>query len=318
MDKQKVLVYGEIRDYQLAELRKAVPEVEWLHAAGPEETRALAPQADILLPMFRQDLEEILARATKLRWVHSYAAGVEGLLPLLANRPDIVLTNSAGVHAPPIAEHVMALVYAFARNLPTLLAQQARREWRRPIHTFEVHGLTMGILGLGGIGGAIAHLARAAGMRVIGTRRHPRPMDEAEKVYGPDDTGQVIRESDFVVIALPLTEETRHSIGATELGWMKPEAYLINIARGAIVDEPALVAALREGRLRGAGLDVFEEEPLPAESPLWGMPNVVISPHVAAGTPRSRERVSQFFVSNLRRWLSGEPLENVVCQRAGY
>lgn len=252
-----------------------------------------------------------------LRWMHTASAGVDHILFPELRDSDIVLTNASGVFNIPIAETVLAYMLAVVKRLPEFLAQQRERRWHKlPLR--ELRGLTVGIVGLGDIGTEIARLCRAFGMHVLGLRRRPLPSDVADEVLPPDRLHDLLARSDFVVIALPLTEETRGLIGRAELAAMKPGAWLINISRGAIVDEEALVEALREGRIGGACLDVFAEEPLPSESPLWEMPNVIITPHNSWSSPRIEEREVELFLENLRRYVSGEPLLNVVDKRAGY
>ncbi|MDR5709673.1 MAG: D-2-hydroxyacid dehydrogenase, partial [Armatimonadota bacterium] len=260
--------------------------------------------------------EGTLERAERLRWVHSTAAGVENLLPKLAGR-DVLLTNSRGIHAIPMAEHVLGCLLVFARNLHLAFRHQVHRRWQ-PEPGGELWGATVGILGLGAIGQEVARRCRAFGARVVGLRRTAAPVPEVEEVYGPEGLEAVLRRSDYVVLTLPLTPQTRGLIGAQELGWMKPGAVLVNVGRGALLDERALVEALRSGRLRGAALDVFETEPLSPEHPLWDLPNVLITPHVSGNSPRYMDRAIPLFCDNLRRYLRGEGLRNVVDPELGY
>lgn len=266
----------------------------------------------------RPTLDEVLAAAPRIRWLHTPSAGVDRLLSPPVLERDITLTNSAGVHAIPIAEFVLALLLSRAKQLPGFAAAQAAARWDRELHPQELYEQTMLIVGIGGIGQAIAERAAAFGMRVLGTRRNPRPMPGVERVVGSDGWRALLPEADYVVVATPLTEETRGMLDVAAFAAMKSSAYLINIARGAIIDEPALVAALREGRIAGASLDTFEQEPLPADSPLWALPGVTITPHATAGSPRMRERQIDLFLENLRRFIGGEPLLNVVDKAAGY
>lgn len=260
---------------------------------------------------------KVLERIPNLRWVHTISAGVDHILfPTLA-QSNVVLTNASGVFNVPIAETVMAYMLAVVKRLPELLDQQRARRWH-VLGLRELHGSTVGIIGLGDIGGEVARLSRAFGMHVIGLRRHPRPHEFADEVLGPDGLHSLLSRSDFVVIACPLTEETRGLIGRAELEAMKPDAWLINIARGAIVDEEALLEALRDRRIGGACLDVFSEEPLPEDSPFWTLPNVIVTPHNSWSSPRIQEREVELFLENLRRYVAGEPLLNVVDKQAGY
>jgi phosphoglycerate dehydrogenase-like enzyme len=259
----------------------------------------------------------LLARVPNLRWIHTISAGVDHLLFPELRESDAILTNASGVFNVPIAETVMAYILAVVKRLPEFWAHQRKHRWEKlPLR--ELRGLTVGIVGLGDIGTEVARLCRAFGMRVLGLRRRPAPSDLADEVLPPDRLQDLLARSDFVVIAVPLTAETRGMIGRAELAAMKPDAWLVNISRGAIVDEEALVEALREGRIGGACLDVFAEEPLPPESPLWDMPNVIITPHNSWSSPHIEEREIALFLENLRRYVAGEPLLNVVDKQAGY
>jgi phosphoglycerate dehydrogenase-like enzyme len=262
---------------------------------------------------------------SRLRWIHSATAGVGGALhPDLVESP-VVLTNSAGIHAAPIAETVIAMVLHFARGLDVAVRAQAERRWHRePFESAdpavrEVDGLTLGILGYGGIGSEVAARAAALGMRVVAARRTPEPAPaHVELLSGEDALQRLLPRSDVLVVSVPETSETRGLIGRAELLRLPPGAVLINVARGRVIDEEALVTALREGRLRGAGLDVFHTEPLPPDSPLWTMPNVLVTPHVSGTSTRFWRRQVDLIVANLHRYLAGEPLLNTVDKRAGY
>jgi phosphoglycerate dehydrogenase-like enzyme len=259
----------------------------------------------------------------RLRWAHSAAAGVGGSLHPAMLASDVVLTNSAGIHAPPIAETVIAMALYFARGLDFAVHAQARREWFKPpfeaadTPVRELAGLTLGVLGLGGIGVEVARRAGALGMRVLATRRTPAPAG-VELLSGEDALERLLEQSDFLVIAVPETPATRGLIGRAQLERLPPGAVLINVARGGVLDEDALVELLRAGRLRGAALDVFHHEPLPADSPLWTLPNVLVTPHVSATSTRFWRRETDLILSNLRRYLAGEPLLNRVDKAAGY
>lgn len=259
----------------------------------------------------------LLTQVAGLRWVHTVSAGVDHILcPELTASPA-VLTNASGVFSLPIAETVLAYILAVVKRLPEFQQQQRDHQWRK-LELRGLSGLTVGIVGLGDIGGQVARLCRCCGMRVLGLRRHPALHPHADEVLPPDRLPDLLGRSDFVVIAAPLTAQTRGLIGQAELAAMKPDGWLINIARGAIVDEAALIEALRERRIGGACLDVFAEEPLPAESPLWDLPNVIITPHASWSAPGLDEREVELFLENLRRYVNGEPLLNVVDKNAGY
>lgn len=262
--------------------------------------------------------ERVLSTATELRWIHSASAGVEHLLDRRLQQRGICLTNSAGVYAVPIAEWVMFALLMIVKHGPTLVQMQRERRWSGAPPSDELAGKTLTIFGAGGIGREIARRAAAFAMRVWAINRSGRPVPHAERVISGADWREALRTTDLLVIAAPLTAATQGAIGARELALLPAHAWLINVARGAIVDEAALIAALQQGRLGGAALDVFREEPLPPDSPFWTLPNVIISPHHSGSSPRSTERMLDLFVENLRHWLAGEPLRNLVDFDAGY
>jgi phosphoglycerate dehydrogenase-like enzyme len=279
---------------------------------------------------------DALALAPRLRWVQLHSAGADHLLGLPIMHNDVLLTTSSGIHATPIAEYVLASMLAHRWQVARWTGCQRERLWppdrwslyARP----ELRASTLGIVGYGSIGREVGRLAQAFGMHVLAMGRSPSTAERGyavpgtgdpqgtipERFYSPAALREMLHECDYVVISLPLTPATTHLIGEGELRAMKPSAYLVNISRGAIVDEAALVRALREGWIAGAGLDVFEREPLPAESPLWELESALISPHVAGYSPHYDERATALFADNLRRYLAGEPLLNLVDKKAGY
>jgi phosphoglycerate dehydrogenase-like enzyme len=270
---------------------------------------------------------ELFAASEKLRWLHSGAAGVGGSLYREMLESDVVFTNSAGTHGVPVAEHALAMMFYFARALDQVQAsQRAGWLWDRdriacaPSPVAELTGSVVGIIGLGGIGRQVARRARALGMQVWALDREPAAGagGEADRLFGPGDLEALLKGSDYVVLTVPHTAETDGLIGAGALAAMKPGAVLINVSRGPIVDEEALIAALRAGSIRGAGLDVYSDEPLPPTSPLWELENVCLTPHVAGVSPRFWERETELILENLRRYLAGEPLLNMVNKQAGY
>ena len=257
-------------------------------------------------------LDHVVTRAPNLRWIHSASAGVDRIATPLVRERELVVTNARGVFSRPIAEYVVMMSLAVARRLPQLLELQRERTWQ-PLRGRELSELTVGIIGYGSIGIEVARLLEPFGSRVIATRRHP------ERGSGDAPNVELVqRESDIVVVAAPLTDETAGLIGAEQLSQMREDAWLINIARGRLIDEVALRRALESGWIGGAVLDVFSEEPLSPESPLYRTPNLVITPHTSWASDRVVERTVDLFVDNLRRHRAGEPLRNVVDLEAGY
>jgi phosphoglycerate dehydrogenase-like enzyme len=263
-------------------------------------------------------VRQLLDATPKLRWYHTVSAGVENMpLPELAER-GIVLTNNSGSYDIQIAEHLMAFVFAASRQLHRYRDAQHASEWKEQLHQ-ELRDATIVVYGMGSIGGEIARLASAIGMRVIGVRRTGGAKEPGiDRVVGADRLAEVVGEADYLAIAAPLTSATRGAISREIIARLKPTAWIMNIARGAIVDEPALIEALQAKRIAGAALDVFTTEPLPRQSPLWTLENVIITPHHSGSSPRAGERTLALFAENLRRYKSGEPLINRVDYEAGY
>jgi phosphoglycerate dehydrogenase-like enzyme len=317
----KLLLPGRLRDELEARVQAAAPgsALVWFDEQGRCDGNL--SDAEVFLRWFTPPpvFNGLLAQMPALRWLHLPRAGVDGsLVPAVIER-EIVLTNSAGINAVPIAEFVLLFALSHAKQAAALLAAQSTRTWaQHELKPAELYGRTMLIIGLGQIGQAIATRAAAFGMRVIGSRRRPTPTAGVDMVVGEGEWRPLLGEADYVVLAAPLTAATRGMIGAAELAAMRPDAYLINIARGEIVDEAALVEALRAGKLAGAGLDVFAQEPLPQASPLWELPNVFLTPHISWSSPEIWPRVIELFLDNLRRYVAGEPLRNVVDKAAGY
>ena len=259
-------------------------------------------------------------QAPNLRWVQLTSAGVDRAARSGLVGSEIMVTNASGVHATPIGEYVLCVMLMFCKGAPAFVRAQERREWSR-FMARELYGKTVGIVGYGHIGEGVAHLAKAFGCRIIATRRsvtQRTSTDLVDELLPAAALPELLAQSDFVVLAVPLTKETRHMIGEAELRAMKPSGVLINIARGAVVDTEALVRALKEGWIAGAGLDVFEQEPLPPESELWSLENVIMSPHISGGTEIYNQRAVAIFCENLRRYLAGEPLMNLVDAERGY
>ncbi|MCI0347182.1 MAG: D-2-hydroxyacid dehydrogenase [Chloroflexi bacterium] len=286
------------------------------HADGPVE------DVEVLLRgwLNADAFDRLLARAPRLAWVHSATSGVERALTPAARERGIVVTNARGVFSAPIAEYVLMMILAVSRRLPQLLELQRERTWQ-PLEGIEMRDLTVGVVGLGSIGRSVAELVTSFGGRVVAMRRRagaaPDELGGAE-LLGPDGLPQLLAASDFVVLAAPLTPETEGMIDGPALAAMRSDAWLINVARGRLVDERALLAALREARIGGAVLDTFADEPLAASSPFYDLPNVIVTPHTSWSSARVLDRSVELFCENLRRFSAGQPLQNVVDPTAGY
>lgn len=284
----------------------------------------LLPDADVVYGVLVNRENFHLAR--RLRWIHVSAAGVGSLLFPALVESDVVFTNGRGLHAVSMAEHALGMMLAFVRKLHLARDLQRERRWEQaglwtgapPFG--QLAGGTLGLVGLGTVGSALAERAAALGLHVIAVRPHPASgyPAPAHEQWGLERLSELLERADWVVLAAPHTGATRGMIGEAELARMKPSAVLVNLGRGALVDEPALVAALAAGRIAGAALDVMREEPLPPESPLWGMRNVILTPHTSGLGPRYWERAVEQFEQNLERFLAGRPLFNVVDKRTGY
>lgn len=315
-DKPTLLVVAKQKDPEFSMLNG----VPYVLASDPAAGNIAADVPAILFwSGNREMLREAFLKCRRLRWVHSRWAGLDTLLfPELVNS-DVVLTNGKGVFSQSLGEFALAAILYFAKDIPRMRRNQMAHDWAQ----FEVEmigGRTLGIVGYGDIGRAVAIRAHAMGMQVLATRRHPpsEPDPLIERYFRTDEMHTMLACCDYVVAAAPLTEETRHMISDAEFAAMKSNAVVINVGRGAVIDGDAMVRALREKRIRGAGLDVFEREPLPKESPLYGMENVLLSPHCADNIAGWVDDAMRFFLEQHARFLKNEPLLNVVNKRLGY
>ena len=288
--------------------------------AGEDRWRELLDQAEVLFGI-PGDSAAGLAEAAglpRLRWVHATSAGAGEVVRTAKLPPEalerVTITTSSGVHAIPLAEFAILGLLAIAKDLPRFAEDQRARAWpelRHPLR--ELDGQTLFLIGVGEIGRETARLAKAFGMRTVGIRRSPKPPPEhIDEVHGPDRLAELAGRADAMVVSLPLTDQTAGLIDRATIEALPPSCIFVNLGRGGVVDEPALVEALQEGRIAGAVLDVFATEPLPQDSPLWALPNVLVTPHAVALSARENERIAELFVANLRRYLDGEPLAKVV------
>jgi phosphoglycerate dehydrogenase-like enzyme len=304
------------------DLRRRFPDVVVDSPDGPAEVDRLLPEADVVLGWAVKPAN--FDRARRLRWIQVTAASVAGLLfPALIESP-VIVTNGRGLWSESMADHAIGVILMFARKLHLIRDAQRERRWVQtelgasgPFRS--IAGATVGLIGFGTIGRAIAERARALGMDVLAVRRNPADDPApAHAQWPPERLPELLERSDYVVLAPPLTSETRGLIGAAEIARMRPGAVLINLGRGPLVDEAALIRALESGALAGAALDVFDQEPLPPESPLWGFPQVILTPHVSGLGERLWERAIELFARNLAAFREGRPLENLVDKKAGY
>ncbi len=346
------ILSARYRTRDLERIRAAAPGARLVNVSVEGLADGPLDDVEVLLRgwLSADAFDRLLVRTPRLVWVHSASAGVERVLTRAGRERGLVITNARGVFSRPIAEYVMMMILAVSRRLPQLLELQHERTWQ-PLEGTELRDVTVGIVGLGSIGGAVGALATAFGCRVIATRRRSEagagraqpaagearggepmtggppetaPDEDAlgaitlDRVLGPDGLPDLLAESDFVVLAAPLTPETEGMINDETLALIKPGAWVINVARGRLIDERALLRFLREGRIGGAILDTFAEEPLPPDSPFYELPNVIVTPHTSWSSGRVLDRSVVLFCDNLRRFAAGEPLLNVVDPTVGY
>lgn len=326
----RIVITFHVQD--LDRLRREFPNIEFTICPDPARLPEVLPGAEVLIggPLG----SELLASCPDLRWWQSNGAGVDRILTPELIEHDIILTNYSGVQASNMAEHIVAMMFVFARGLPALMRRQASGEWttqppgespRLPQtryysqFTFELRDQTLAIAGLGDVGCELAWRAKGLGMRVIGSKRWPGdPPPGVDRLYGPDDWYEMLAEADHIAICLPLTSRTQHLFGEAEFKAMKSTAHIYNTSRGGIIDQDALIHALEIGEIAGAGLDVMTPEPLPSDSALWYMPNVLVTCHTSGASPHIENRGSDIIVENIHRYLKDKPLLNVVDKREGY
>ncbi|PLS08634.1 D-2-hydroxyacid dehydrogenase [Neobacillus cucumis] len=287
----------------------------------PEVTVDLS-DCEVVLTLGMRDNLNILKNAKNVKWVHSISAGLDAMLTDDVKNSDVIITNAKGCTSVPIAEHTIALISAFAREVPTMVRKQRTQEWCKMLPVRTLAGSTVGIIGYGEIGYEIAKRCKGLEMKVIGCRRNPdkknKEHEPADEVVGMDRVDEVLSKSDYVVVALPSTEETIHYMNKDRFEKMKKDSYLINVGRGNTMVEEDLVECLKSGKIAGAGLDVFEVEPLPKDHPFWYMDHVIVSPHNAYNSDNHSERVMNLILENLKRFYEGKQLLNIVDKNLGY
>ncbi len=317
----KVVLAFDLGEDFVGDLRATFPQIEFAPAYTVEEQLREVPDAEVQFGLITRD---VFLKAKQLRWIHFIGAGFDYAVrdnPELVES-DVVMTNAPKTHAIAMADHVFAMALAFAHRVPELIEDRQARRWETKKYRgrmTELPGTTMGVLAMGEVGKAVAQRAQGFEMDVYAVDL--RKMDPPFGVREVWDTGRLddlLAISDWFVVTAPLTDATRGMIGRPQIERLKPGAYVIAVSRGGIIDEEPLVDALRSGRVAGAALDVTAQEPLPSDSPLWDMPNVLLSPHVSADSPQTWERRKQVFKENLRRYLAGAPLLNVCDKKAGF
>jgi phosphoglycerate dehydrogenase-like enzyme len=311
----KILIFHpEATAYREALLRR-VPNAEVVATNDETAFRSELLEAEILVA-FRFPVD-VLAGAPRLKWIQITSAGTEFLAPVKDRLARLAVTNGKGLHAAPIADYVMTAAVMLHSDFRGFLRDQAAKQWRRrPVQALA--GKTLGVLGLGSVGCAVARRGIACEMDVVGLRRTKIPIPGVRQVFSPDELHHFLACCDFVVVTVPITDATTSMIGRDEFAAMKTDAFIINVARGAVIDEPALIEALITRQIAGACLDVFAKEPLPTDSPLWALPNVIITPHIAGLRSDYVDRFIDIFADNLARFARHEELRNLVDFSRGY
>jgi len=323
MENHTVLVLANPPEPQLAMLEQLPPETNLAVGDSAAAFERTAPEATVIFNWSLGGglLRDVFKMCPHVRWVHSRAAGLDNLLfPELVESPA-PLTNGSGVFSQPLGEFALGAILYFAKDFRRMIRNQEAGRWEQ-FDMPAIAGQTVGIVGYGDIGRAVATRVRAMGMRILAVKRHGPPLYNVDplvnQIYSPEHRRDMIALCDYIVMAAPLTPETRGMIGDPEFAVMKPEAVVINVGRGPVIDEAAMVRALSERRIKGAGLDVFDQEPLPAGHPFYRLDNVLLSPHCADHTPDWLELAMQFFIDQFGRFSKGEPLVNVVNKKLGY
>ncbi|WP_019553364.1 D-2-hydroxyacid dehydrogenase [Propionispira raffinosivorans] len=312
-----VLSLQRLTDDQIATIHAVDKDVN-IRICKAAEAVQYIEETDILLAWGLFDLTPLLEKAPRLKWVQALSSGVDNMLTPEFMNTNILLTNARGIHGIPIAEHVLGMMLNFTRGITIAYDQQKAKQWKHIRQVDEMYEKSIAIIGLGSIGREIAKRVKNMGMRVLATKQTPTTELFVDHLYTPEELPLILAEADFVVVTLPLTPETTNLFTLKTFQKMKKTAYFINVARGAIVNEPDLIAALNSDTIKGAALDVFAEEPLPESSPLWDMPNIFITPHIAAQSPYYIDRALKIFTENLNRFLHQADMLNIIDKQKGY
>lgn len=320
MVKRKLVIAHDIKAQNRNQIRAVIPDWEIIAGKDKEIWLDHLKDAEIIAGWRKVMAEYCLRSGAKLKWVQTWSAGVNYLPLQELCAKNITLTSANGVHAYPISETIFAFMLSLTRKIHTYIKNQQAKKWDEANIRLEMHQKTIGIIGVGAIGREVAKIAKAFGMKVLGIRNSRKPAEFVDQMYTSDQLNDILPECDYVVVTLPLTEETKQLFGKKQFDLMKPTAFFINIGRGPIVVEQELIAALQGQKIAGAGLDVFETEPLPEDSPLWEMENVIITPHTSGLTEHYDQRVIEnIFIPNLKTYIAGQtPSINLVDYSKGY
>ncbi len=302
----KIVSSAKISPKHQERLKEKFPKGDFYFFDNMQEATNELETADILITYGVDVTEEIIDKAGNLKWIQVISAGLDQMPFARLQERGIVVTNAKGIHHIQMAEYTMAVILQLARKINELQKNQEQRKWDQTVRTSEIYGATLGIIGYGSIGAGIAEKAKVFGMKVIGMNTDGRPAKHVDQMVSPEKMEYLLSESDYVVLIVPLTDETYHLIGEKELNAMKDTAYLINIARGQVVDDEALIKALQENRIAGAALDVFVEEPLPENHVYWGLENVILTPHMSGKSPNYIKRALDIFEENLEIYLDSQ------------
>lgn len=320
MTKRTLLLTHDVDAAILSEIQAIIPEWEVTASRDPEVWEGRLNDAEIIAGWNKRLREPVISAGSKVRWIQTWSAGVNNLPLTELQQKEVVVTSANGVHAYPISETIFGLMLALTRKIDTYVKNQQQKKWHHANMKLEIHGKTIGIIGVGAIGSETAKIAKAFGMTVLGIRHSGKAAEYVDEMRTPDQLNEVLPRCDYVVVTLPLTEETKHMFKAEQFEQMKDTAYFINIGRGPIVVEADLISALNTGQIAGAGLDVFEVEPLPENNPLWDLEQVIITPHTSGSTEFYDQRLLQdIFIPNLKKYIEGEqPAINLLDYSKGY
>ncbi|OIK14870.1 D-2-hydroxyacid dehydrogenase [Bacillus sp. MUM 13] len=319
MAKRKLVITHNVEKSLAEKIQKIIPDWEVIYGKEPEIWEKHLDDAEVLAG-WKPNVKDTVLNSSKLRWIQTWSAGVNNLPLKDLKVKEILITGANGVHSYPISETIFGLILSLTRKIHTYVKNQQSKRWDHANMNAEIHGKTIGILGIGAIGLETAKIAKAFGMKVLGVRHSGQQAEFVDEMFTSDKLHTVLPQCDYVVVTLPLTEETKGMFGKNEFSLMKPSSFFINIGRGSIAVESEMIEALKNQKIAGAGLDVFEQEPLPANNPLWELENVIVTPHTAGSTEYYDKRlIEEIFIPNLKEYAEGQmPSLNLVDYKKGY